>query len=252
MRRYAALVVSVTVVLVLFPSLYECTAGDHPDKLQILSLLEKRDFTALDRLLATLQENSEKDISKEVDVQLAFEAFATSRPELEPLLNEWITKRPKSYPAQLAAGEYFSHLGWEKRGSKWAEDTSEEQFKQMNAAFAQSIRYVGAALSLHPALIEGYAVLMNIEMARGESETEEKLTRQALERVPASFRIRRSHLAALLPRWGGSYEAMESFARESQAYATQNPKLKRVRGFMAWDLGRVAVGKKDYGLAVQF
>ena len=118
MRRYAALVVSVTVALVLFPSPYECTAGDHPDKLQILSLLEKRDFAALDRLLATLQENSEKDISKEVDVQLAFEAFATSRPELEPLLNEWITKRPKSYPAQLAAGEYFNHLGWQKRGYK--------------------------------------------------------------------------------------------------------------------------------------
>ena len=58
MRRYAALVVSVTVALVLFPSPYECTAGDHPDKLQILSLLEKRDFAALDRLLATLQENS--------------------------------------------------------------------------------------------------------------------------------------------------------------------------------------------------
>ena len=58
MRRYAALVVSVTVALVLFPSPYECTAGDHPDKLQILSLLEKRDFAALDRRLTTLQENS--------------------------------------------------------------------------------------------------------------------------------------------------------------------------------------------------
>src|SRR5438876_4842072 len=97
----------------------------------------------------------EKDLGKEVDVQLAFAAFSTSRPELEPLLNEWVTRRPKSYPAQLAAGEYFNHLGWQKRGYKWAQDTSEEQFKQMNTAFAQSIRYVGDALSLHPALIHG-------------------------------------------------------------------------------------------------
>ena len=68
MRRYAALVVSVTVALVLFPSPYECTAGDHPDKLQILSLLEKRDFAALDRLLKGDQVAAFTDLKKACDL----------------------------------------------------------------------------------------------------------------------------------------------------------------------------------------
>ena len=58
MSPLAVIGAAAVVALVLLPSPYECTAEDHPDKLPILSLLEKRDFAALDRRLTTLQENS--------------------------------------------------------------------------------------------------------------------------------------------------------------------------------------------------
>ena len=118
MQRHTVLVTSVLVAFIFLTSPEPGWADGRPDKLQILSLLEKRDFVALNRMLATLQEQSEKDISKEVDVQLAFEAFATSRPDIEPLLNEWVKAHPQSYPAQLAAAEYFVHKGWKERGGK--------------------------------------------------------------------------------------------------------------------------------------
>jgi len=174
-----------------------------------------------------------------------------SKPNHESILHQWMEARPQLYAARLAAGEYFYRLGTVERGGKWADETSPEQFKQMDIAFEQAVRHVKAALSLHPTLIEGYYVLAKIAMFHGDDGTEQAFIQQALKIAPASFRIRRGHMQALLPRWGGSYEAMERFATESQAYAAQNPRLKILQGLTAWDLGKVAVSRKDYGTAVQ-
>lgn len=252
MQIRTTLAVSLTIVLTLLAAPERAQADEHPDKLYILSLLEKRDFKTLHQLFETIQESSEKDIALEIEVNLAFDAFSTSRPDLEPLLREWVKAQPGSYAAHLANGVYFKHRAWLKRGGKWSKDTTKEQLEQMNVNFAESIRYVTRALSLRPTLIEGYAVLINATMAMGEPEREQHWVRQALEKSPASFRIRRSHMQTLLPRWGGSYEAMRTFARESQAYSKRNPKLKLLLGMVMWDKGRNAVHDVDYGNAVQF
>jgi tetratricopeptide (TPR) repeat protein len=43
---------------------------------------------------------------------------------------------------------------------------------------------------------------------------------------------------ALLPRWGGSYAAMEALAAESEKLAATNPRLRVLRGYIPWDHGR--------------
>jgi tetratricopeptide (TPR) repeat protein len=236
---------------VLFLALYFVTAAAQaadgfPDRLELLALLEKRDFATLDQRLSTLQENAEKDITQEIYAYFAFETFQTSRPDLEPLLKEWMTARPQSYAALLALGEYYWQLGAKRRGGKWAEETSDDQFQQMDLAFETAAKYVQAALTLRPKLIEGYYVLASIARFKGDEAAEQTLTRKALEIAPASFRIRRGHLQALMPRWGGSYEAMTRFAQESQAYAAQNPKLKILLGLVDWDHADIAIREKDY------
>jgi tetratricopeptide (TPR) repeat protein len=52
---------------------------------------------------------------------------------------------------------------------------------------------------------------------------------------------------SLLPRWGGSYEAMMQFAKESAPYAAKNPRIRALAGFADWDRGRLLEkrGKKD-------
>jgi tetratricopeptide (TPR) repeat protein len=249
MRTIAASCLSVALTLLAMSQ--PCLADSYPDKLHIQSLLEKREFRALDKLLTVVQENSEKDIARETEVQLAFNAFAVSKPEFEPLLAEWVTQFPKSNSAWLARAKYFENLGWDRRGSKWAKDTTDDQIKGMNSAFADAVRSTTTALSLRPATVECYAVLINIAMTRGEAERELALTRDALKAVPESFRVRRAHMQALLPRWGGSYEEMQKFTHESQAYASKNPKLRWLRGMVAWDQGNVAVRDKNYELAIR-
>lgn len=120
----------------------------------------------------------------------------------------------------------------------------------MNAAFDQALGHAKAALSLHPGLGEAYYLQMQIAMFRGDERLEQTLAQEGLKAVRASFRLRRSYLQSLLPRWGGSYGAMETFAQDSQAHAAQNPRLKQLLGLVAWDRGSLAVLDKDYGTAV--
>jgi tetratricopeptide (TPR) repeat protein len=241
-----------TILLLILPGMGCSDNSRFPDRLLIISLLENRDFDALDRLLNVLQDNAEKDIANEIYATFAFETFQEFEPDHESILNRWMAGNPQSYAARLAAGEYFYHLGTIKRGGSRADETSPEQFREMNAAFDRAIRHVKEAISLRPTLIEGYYLLAQIAMFRGEEHTERELVQQALKISPASFRIRRSYMQALLPRWGGSHEAMEVFAADSQIHGDRNPRLKSLRGLVAWDLGKIAVSQKDYGLAVRY
>lgn len=220
--------------------------GGFPDRLQILSLLEKQDFDGLERLLGGLQAAAEKDIAEEEKADFAFRTFMTTRPGVEALVQKWAAARPKSYAAQLAAGWYFLNLGLERRGEAYSDETSKGQFAGMEAAFEQAVPHLKAALALNPKPTGAYDALINIAMFQGQDEREAALLRKGLEVAPASYRIRRAHMQALLPRWGGRYEAMRQFAAQSQAYAAQSPKLKLLQGLVAWDQGVDATNAGHY------
>lgn len=256
MRKFPSPLFPLALLLVL--SLLSCQApktpqanGDFPDKLHILALLEKQDYDGLEQLLTGLQQATENNIAEETKTYFAFDAFATSRPGVASLLQKWVAARPSSYCAQLATGIYFLELGIDRRGGDWASKTSTEQFAQMNAAFDQAIPYLQAALSINPRLTDAYAAQITIAVFRGDDELEQALTQKGLEIAPASFNIRRIHMAALEPRWGGSYAAMEEFAEQSQIHAAAFPKLKVLRGLIAWDQGTYAFADKDYGKAAE-
>jgi tetratricopeptide (TPR) repeat protein len=69
---------------------------------------------------------------------------------------------------------------------------------------------------------------------------------RGLKIQPYSFILRVSYMWSLLPRWGGSYAAMEDFARECAPYAAKNPRIRALAGYEDWDRGRVLEEKNDY------
>lgn len=226
------------------------SAAKSPDKLEILSALERGDHAGLEQRIGALQEQADRDPTAEVPVQVAFEAFGNSRPELEPLLVAWVKRSPRSYVAQMALATYYARAGWAARGGKYARETSSDRFAGMNRSFAKAIEGASAAIALHPTMAEAYSLLINVAMARGEEEREAELVRRALQQVPKSFRVRRTVMQTLRPRWGGSYPAMQAFAEESQRHAKENPRLHALRGMVAWDMGTLAVDDKNFGGAV--
>jgi tetratricopeptide (TPR) repeat protein len=57
--------------------------------------------------------------------------------------------------------------------------------------------------------------------------------------------MRSRHMNSLVPRWGGSYPAMEEFAAESDSLIARNPRLRALHGFAVLDRADVSERAKD-------
>lgn len=231
--------------LLLAPGLACKPDSGLPDRLRILTLLENRDFESLDKMIDGLQEAAEQDPTKEIHASMAFEAFSESKLNHEAILNHWVAIRPQSYAAHLAVAEYLWHFVQTQWVNKSA-NLSPEQRKRLENGFGEIIHHTRTALTLRPRLTEAHYLLLRTATLQGYAEAERTFLRQALEMAPASFRVRSAHIQALSPQWGGSHEAMERFAQESQAYVPQNPRLRLLWGFVPWDKGLRAARGGDF------
>jgi tetratricopeptide (TPR) repeat protein len=221
-----------------------------PDRFEILKLLREQNHAALNRLLESYQERFEKDPATELDLEIAFRAFWIADPSLAPLIDEWLRRSPASFSARLARARHFQKLGIERRGARSARDTTADQFRGMEQAFAEAEREAREALRMNPELIEAYAVLMGI--THGDLKRCGQLAEEALRVWEGSFRIRALYLDCLRPRWGGSHQAMERFAAASQPSSGRNAKLGALKGYAAWDAGTLLRLDRRYEEALGF
>jgi tetratricopeptide (TPR) repeat protein len=253
MRKIYPVSISPVLLLLLYlllaPGLACVQSNGFPDRLRILTLLENRDFEGLDKMIDGLQHAAEKNPEKEIHASLAFETFSESKLNHEAILNHWVAIRPQSYAAHLAVAEYLWHFVQTQWVNKSA-NLSNEQRKRLENGFGEVTHHARAALALRPRLTEAYYLLIRTATLQGNMEVERTFLRQGLEVAPASFRIRSAHILALSPQWGGTHEAMERFAQESQTYAPQNPRLRVLWGFIPWDRGLRAARDGDFPSAL--
>jgi tetratricopeptide (TPR) repeat protein len=204
---------------------------DRPDRRALRAMLSARDFDGLSTALETYQALFEADFRREFAPREALEAFSVNDPELGPLLDAWVAARPDSWTGYAARGAYAENLGWARRGTNWASETSEEQFRGMREAHLEAVADLGAALTLRPGLVAAYRLLIRISKD-GVGEPW-RLLEQALALCPLCYDVRATYLNATTPRWGGSYLGMERAAAEGAAHAEQNPRLGLLLGFTA-------------------
>lgn len=221
------------------------------DRLAVRQLLMARSYDGLDRILAAYADSVRRDYRLEYRLFDAYGAFHVAMPELEPFLSEWVRKRPKSAAALLARATFFSASGWNARGAKLASETTDQQFERMGNFFRRTVADLTTAHRLEPKSIVAYREMMAIATSRGDVVESRQLLDQALKIQPYSFVLRATHMEGLLPRWGGSYEAMAKFAQESAPYAAHNPRIKALKGFVDWDKGRNFEGRGQNGDAIE-
>jgi tetratricopeptide (TPR) repeat protein len=207
------------------------------DKLLILAKLHKRDFAGLDLEFERYHQAYQKIPATELDEKQAYDSFAADDPSVGDLIEEWISKKPNSYAAHMAMGNYFSWRGWHTRGPAPASETGSDQFDRMRKYFDQSAVETKIALKLRPKLSIAYAVLLG--EARGEANWAvlKDLKSEALRELPASFVIREQVMESLYPRWGGNHEMMTDFAQQSQGLVKENPCMHWLLGFTDSDEG---------------
>ena len=98
---------------------------------------------------------------------------------------------------------------------------------------------------LAPCSFLGYYLTMRVAQVCGATRASRQYVDEGLAVYPYSFLLRSMHLYNLLPRWGGSYRAMERFAGEADGLWDRNPRLQSLHGFAHWDRGWLYWAEKD-------
>ena len=89
---------------------------------------------------------------------------------LEPKYTAWIAQFPKSYVAHLARAIYYKKLGQESRGTDSIANTTDEQVRGMEAAFAKALSDLHASVKLDDKPLLTYLHELDINSYEGDAE----------------------------------------------------------------------------------
>ncbi len=211
------------------------------------SQIERRDFLARDwieqtrTLEAAIRNRDFDQVSSALDLCMQ---YVPNDPELESrcydymtkpvaldmpfldALSAWVDQDPTNYPAMVLMSEAESLKAWVTRGHGYRNNTHPYYLELFNRGMQSSTVYLQQAINLRPDLPFGYASILN-RYSRMSNEYDEELQRwydRAERQVPTSLLISKIRIDGLQPRWGGSYEAMESVYQD---YVNASPELAK-------------------------
>jgi hypothetical protein len=205
------------------------TIEDGPDaryglQRQVLQLLEKGDFAALEKQAEQLRQERTRFTDGGLKLNSFYEAFDRSRNfkrsdsdwlQLIADLEAWNRAYPLSITARTALAWGWYGYGWFARGGGYADTVTDEGWKLYRDRLTRA-----AELAKEPGkpadCPERYHLLLNV--ARGQSaddETYAQLFRAAVTFDPDYHYYYLEKAGNLLPRWGGAPGAVLRFAEET-------------------------------------
>lgn len=190
-------------------------------KNEVRGLLRQRDFPKLESLAADLVKKDPRyacGVSKLVDFYVALEPADTpgSDDAQFAVFTAWAQLRPNSYIPKVGFALVEHWRAGEARGSKWAHETSPEQWREHDRHAQLALDWGRKALADKPRDPELYAQL--IGLCRGadcsQSQSEDWLA-SALAINPNYDAVYIQMANFLLPRWRGSPEDFTEFAKRA-------------------------------------
>lgn len=219
------------------PLLGDATRGadgyprQYVDRLALRTLLKNRQFDDLTAALTEAQNEFELDTTREFWPLDAADAVGTAELELRPLLDAWCKANPASFAPWLARGTHHVNRAILVRGSKYIKDTPPSAIKAMKAEMALAVADLEQALKLKSESLAAVRQLIIVRRFLGQDPS--TLIRAVFEKCPDCFQLRVNVVNSLAPRWGGSYELMDSFAKMSAE--RDNPRMKVLPGLVLLD-----------------
>jgi predicted Zn-dependent protease/TPR repeat protein len=224
--------------------------GLDPVQREVISLVEKRDYAELERLLSLRQQRYEQDPSTEQELETAFRSFRYLGASAEPVLKEWAQQMPRSYAAHTARGVYYLWRGVEARGTAFSSETSEEQMHAMSVLLDRAELEFEHSLTLTAKPYVSHLSLITVSRYLGDPQLGDRHYRQALAIAPQSLTLRQARMTTLEPRWGGSYRQMEALAKESTAELKDAAAAAKLAARIPADRADDKQRSKNYGAAL--
>jgi tetratricopeptide (TPR) repeat protein len=209
-------------------------AQSTANPLALRGLLRQGEFATLDSLLTAAADSAHRDYRNESSLYAAYDAFASDTSLAGPL-DRWVAARPTSAPARIARASYLVDQGWSARGTAYARYTSRSAMQRMRELFDKAIGDLDSAIALTPNAAAAYRLRIQIAKVTSNQKSARQDLIDGLKDIPASYVLRRQYMSDLIPRWGGSYDAMRAMAAWSREMADSNPRLRALAGFVALD-----------------
>ncbi len=168
----------------------------------------------------------------------------------EDLLNNWVNAT-YSANAYTARGAFFTSQGFEARGTKYAKETTDKQFHKMKEFHKKAWKDFDKAIEINPKLVFAHKGLIEISRASSSFKDTDKVFEEAVAHLPHSYNIIHGYIAAVQPRWGGSFDLMYVTGLEAAKHADINPRLWSLQGDVFAEKGYTALIKKDYSTAIE-
>lgn len=201
------------------------------------SLREGR-YVELDAELGALQTAYEADTNLEYALDRSFRRFQVADPELGPPLDQWVGNHPQSFPARMARALYNYQMARAWRGRAYIGRTHPARLDLMEEYLKKASRDLEAAVTLTQKPLLAYGVMIGMARYIGAREVARDLLDRAAKTDQYATGPYMAYAMLLLPRWGGSYDALANLARE--AGAVSHPKMT----WLAAYIGSVAMADK--------
>lgn len=203
-----------------------------------------------------------------------FGAFDRWGPFLTPLMQDWLAQQPKSYAAHHAMALHLSSRAWQARGTSLGRDTADTQMQAFDQGLSAAREMSIKALKLHPRPLLSYQQLMKDAKARrlpdttiagllgtirSTMQTDPLNPRpdvlpllEAAQRIQAdNVIVRHAYVGVLAPRWGGSLDALQDYARPARHPGLAPDRLASVSYSATMEIASDYWFRKEFDQAVE-
>lgn len=198
--------------------------GSGITRQQVDSLVSQKKFAELDALYAADQARhfSKKGFSEAIHGDFYFFDGGMASDELSA---RWVSQAPQSPYAAIARGNHLMQAVRRIRAARPERLMSDEQRKVMYAVGEQSASEFRRAAALAPNMIEAYNGLAHVGTVGSAEGAEAEGIEKGKKVDPLCAPLAMQEMWSLMPRWGGSREAMGARADELTKHLAERPLL---------------------------
>ena len=225
--------------------------NDLTSNVEVGWLMKKNDFKSLEAMAARYRAQARPTAGWQSPLGSFYGALAapcddaTKETEAEFLDNiaAWRKAAPKSVTPLLALALGYRNLAWRERGGGWANTVTDDGWKGFHSYLGKSWAALDEARTIDPKEPEYLELVYDqsfddpkaetsasplsfvpiVQIARlllGHGDPLEALFKQSVDMYPLYLPLYGARVRTLMPRWGGSEQAMVKFA-ESSAESTR-------------------------------